>query len=149
MRVRTVLAFVFITLFAAIPGRAAPLQTLEIVSRTGVHVLEVEIADTGPAREKGLMFRKELPDGRGMLFDFHQEQDVAFWMQNTYVPLDMIFIKGDGRILRIEENTKPLSTNTIPSGGPVRAVLEVISGTSERLGLAPGDQVSGSIFAKQ
>jgi uncharacterized membrane protein (UPF0127 family) len=146
MRVRAVLAFVILLAFAVTPALTAPLQTLEIVNKSGVHVFEVEIADTEAAREKGLMFRKELPEGRGMLFDFHQEQDVAFWMQNTYIPLDMIFIKGDGRILRIEENTKPMSTKTIPSGGAVRAVLEVIAGTSEKLGLAPGDQVAGSIF---
>ena len=85
-----------------------------------MHVFAVEIADTEAEREKGLMFRKELPEGRGMLFDFHQEQDVSFWMENTYIPLDMMFIRADGRILRIAENTEPLSTRIIPSGGPVR-----------------------------
>ena len=92
------------------------------------------------------MFRKELPEGRGMLFDFHSDQDVGFWMQNTYIPLDMIFIRGDGRILRIAENTEPLSTRIIPSGGPVRAVLEVIGGTARKLGIAPGDRVGSSDF---
>ena len=98
----------------------------------------VEIAETEAEREKGLMFRKELPEGQGMLFDFHREQEVGFWMQNTYIPLDMIFIRGDGRILRIAENTEPLSTRIIPSDGPVRAVLEVIGGTARKLGIAPG-----------
>ena len=79
------------------------------------------------------MFRKSLPEGQGMLFDFHQEQPVGFWMQNTYIPLDMIFIRGDGRILRIAENTEPLSTRIIPSGGPVRAVLELIGGTRAQI----------------
>jgi uncharacterized membrane protein (UPF0127 family) len=92
------------------------------------------------------MFRKELPEGRGMLFDFHRDQDVSFWMQNTYIQLDMIFIRGDGRILRIAENTEPLSTRMIPSGGPVRAVLEVIGGTARKLGIAPGDRVGHPIF---
>jgi uncharacterized membrane protein (UPF0127 family) len=73
-------------------------------------------------RSPGLMFRKKLPDGHGMLFDFEKDQPVAFWMHNTYVSLDMIFITGDGRILRIAENTRPLSDRLIPSGGPVRAV---------------------------
>ena len=91
-------------------------------------------------------FRKELPEGSGMLFDFHREQEVGFWMQNTYVPLDMIFIRGDGRILRIAEDTEPLSTWIIPSNGPVRAVLEVIAGTAEKLGIAPGDRVASPIF---
>ena len=133
-------------LLAAGPARPAEQHTLEITSKTGVHVFSVEIADTEAAREKGLMFRKKLPDGQGMLFDFHQEQDVSFWMQNTYIPLDMIFIRGDGRILRIAENAEPLSTKLIPSGGPVLAVLEVIGGTAHRLGIAPGDRVAYPIF---
>jgi hypothetical protein len=140
-------AFVLIGLLvAASPVRPAGLQTLEIASKTGVHAFTVEIADTDPEREKGLMFRKELPEGRGMLFDFHREQEVGFWMQNTYIPLDMIFIRGDGRILRIAENTEPLSTRIIPSGGVVRAVLEVIGGTARKLGIAPGDRVAAPIF---
>jgi len=94
------------------------------------------------------MFRKELPEGRGMLFDFHHEQPVAFWMHNTYISLDMIFIRGDGRILRIAENAEPLSDRLIPSGGPVRAVLEVIAGTARKLGIEPGDRVDGAIFGR-
>ena len=133
-------------LLAAGPARPAEQHTLEITSKTGVHVFSVEIADTEAAREKGLMFRKKLPAGQGMLFDFHSEQDVSFWMQNTYIPLDMIFIRGDGRILRIAENTQPLSTRIIPSNGPVRAVLEVIAGTARKLGIAPGDRVGYPIF---
>ncbi len=133
-------------LVAAGPARPAGQQTLEIASKTGVHAFTVEIADTEPEREKGLMFRKELPEGRGMLFDFHAEQEVSFWMQNTYIPLDMIFVRGDGRILRIAENTEPLSTRIIPSGGPVRAVLEVIAGTARKFGIAPGDRVASPIF---
>jgi uncharacterized membrane protein (UPF0127 family) len=146
MRAWTWVAFIFIVLLAASPVRAAPQQTLEIASKSGVHVFAVEIADTEAAREKGLMFRKELPEGQGMLFDFHRDQDVAFWMKNTYIALDLIFIQGDGRILHIAENTEPLSTRTIPSGGPVRAVLEVIGGTAEKLGIAPGDRVGYPAF---
>jgi uncharacterized membrane protein (UPF0127 family) len=133
-------------LVAAGPVRAAGMDELEIASKTGVHKFQVEMATNDAEREKGLMFRKELPDGKGMLFDFHREQEVAFWMQNTYIPLDMLFIKADGTILRIAENTEPLSTKTVPSGGPVRAVLEVIAGTSRRLGIAPGDRVTHPIF---
>ena len=140
-------AFVLLgLLMAAGPARPAGQQTLEIASKTGVHVFSVEIADNDAERAKGLMYRKELPEGRGMLFDFHREQEVSFWMQNTYIPLDMVFIRGDGRILRIAENTEPLSTRLIPSGGPVRAVLEVISGTTRKLGIAPGDRVASPIF---
>ena len=111
-----------LSLFLAFgPSWAAGEQTLEIASKTGVHIFSVEVVDNDADRAKGLMYRKELPEGRGMLFDFHRDQEVSFWMQNTYIPLDMIFIRGDGQILRIEENTVPLSTRMIPSRGAVRA----------------------------
>jgi uncharacterized membrane protein (UPF0127 family) len=132
--------------FAADCARTAELQTLEFAGKTGVHAFHVEMAITPEEKERGLMFRRELPDGHGMLFDFQFDQNVAFWMKNTYIPLDMLFIRGDGRILRIAENTEPLSERNIPSGGPVRAVLEVIGGTAKKLGIAAGDQVAGSIF---
>ncbi len=133
-------------LIAAGPTWAAGLQTLEIASKTGVHLFSVEVVDNDADRAKGLMFRKELPEGKGMLFDFKREQDVSFWMENTYIPLDMLFIRADGRILRIAENTEPLSTRMIPSGGPVLAVLEVIAGTAHKLGIAPGDRVASPLF---
>ena len=131
---------------AAGPVRPAALQTLEIASKTGVHAFAIEFVDNDADRAKGLMYRNELPEGRGMLFDFQREQEVSFWMQNTYIPLDMLFIRADGWILRIAENTEPLSTRMIPSGGPVRAVLEVIGGTARKLGIAPGDRVGHPIF---
>jgi uncharacterized membrane protein (UPF0127 family) len=147
MRALRLTALVLFGLLAvAGPARPAGLQSLEIASKTGVHVFSVELADNDADRAKGLMFRKELPEGQGMLFDFHREQEVSFWMENTYIPLDMIFIRGDGRILRIAENTQPLSTRIIPSNGPVRAVLEVIAGTARKLGIAPGDRVGYPIF---
>ena len=142
-------AFVAILLGWTGTAASSDLNTLEIVSKSGVHVFSVEIADTDEQRARGLMFRKELPEGTGMLFDFKVEQEVGFWMQNTYVPLDMIFIRRDGRILRIAENTEPLSTRSIPSGGRVLAVLEVIAGTARKLGIAPGDVVANPIFRKQ
>jgi uncharacterized protein len=128
------------------PAIAAELQTLEIVSKSGVHVFSVEMAASDAEREKGLMFRRELPEGRGMLFDFVRDQQVTMWMKNTYVSLDMIFIRGDGRILRIAENTEPESLSIITSGGPVRAVLEVVAGTARKLGIAPGDRVAHALF---
>jgi uncharacterized protein len=145
MRALPTAFFLFFGMVAG-PIWAAELKTLEITSKSGVHVFSVEIADTDASREKGLMFRKSLPEGQGMLFDFHEEQPVGFWMQNTYIPLDMIFIRGDGSILRIAENTEPLSTRIIPSGGPVRAVLELIGGSARKFGIAPGDKVAFSIF---
>ena len=127
-------------------ARPAEMQTLEIATKTGVHAFSVEVADNEVDRARGLMFRKTLPEGQGMLFDFHREQPVDFWMKNTYIPLDMLFIRDDGRILRIAENTTPLSTEIVSSGGPVRAVLEVIGGTAQKFGIAPGDRVAYRIF---
>jgi uncharacterized protein len=125
---------------------AADLNTLEIVSKTGVHVFSVELAVTDEDRARGLMFRRELRDGQGMLFDFGHDQEVAMWMKNTLIPLDMMFITAGGRILRIAENTEPMSTRIIPAGGPVRAVLEVIGGTAKRYGITAGDRVAHPWF---
>ncbi len=131
---------------AAASGAAAKLQPLEIATRTGVHVFMVEMADTDEQRAKGLMFRKELPVGQGMLFDFKRDQEVGMWMENTYVSLDMIFVLADGRILRVAENTTPLSRQTVSSGGPVRAVLEVVAGTARKLGISAGDTIAHPMF---
>jgi uncharacterized membrane protein (UPF0127 family) len=131
---------------ALAPGHASDQGTLEIVSASGVHAFSVELATNDEERSRGLMFRKELPLGQGMLFDFEHDQPVAFWMHNTYISLDMIFIRGDGRIMRIAENTEPMSDKLVPSGAPVRAVLEVIAGTARQLGIAPGDRVVSPIF---
>lgn len=139
----------FASLFAFFAdARAADRSVLEIASKTGVHSFSVEVVDNDADRAKGLMFRRSLPEGTGMLFDFKTEQEVAFWMQNTYVPLDMIFIRADGRILRIAENTVPMSTRQIPSRGPVLAVLEVVAGTARKFGIAPGDRVAHPIFSR-
>ena len=138
-----------VTLALALAGPAAPapdLHTLEIGSRSGVHVFSVELAVNDADSAQGLMFRRELPEGKGMLFDFGRDQEVAMWMKNTFIPLDMLFITGGGRILRVAENTEPMSTRVIPSGGPVRAVLEVIGGTAKKYGIAAGDRVAHPWF---
>lgn len=147
-RLRQAAAFVIMALLVSSVS-AAERATLEIVSKTGVHVFAVEVVANDADRAKGLMFRKELPEGQGMLFDFQGDQEIAMWMKNTYIPLDMIFIAGDGRIRRIAENTEPLSERIIPSGGPVRGVLEVIGGTARKLGIAPGDRVAHPMFSKR
>jgi uncharacterized membrane protein (UPF0127 family) len=131
------------------PAVAAEFQPLEIVTKSGVKTFSVEMAVTDKERETGLMYRKELADGRGMLFDFNPEQNISMWMKNTFISLDMIFIDGDGRVLRIAENTEPQSTRIIPSGGPAKAVLEVISGTARKYGIVPGDQVVHPLFKKR
>lgn len=139
-----------VALFCMLPAsvRAGGLETLEIVSKSGVQVFAVEVMRTPEERAKGLMFRRELPEGRGMLFDFSPEQNVSMWMKNTYIPLDMIFIRADGRILRIAENTTPESEAIISAGGPVRGVLEVIAGTTRKYGIAPGDRVAHPLFGR-
>lgn len=146
--VLSLLTFCFLVLLSALATRlaAAELQSLEIASKSGVHTFAVEMAVTPEEQARGLMYRKSLPEGQGMLFDFKRDQDLTFWMKNTYVSLDMIFIRGDGRILRIAENTEPLSERMVPSGGPARAVLEVVAGTARKLGIAPGDRVAHPIF---
>ena len=138
------LAFAILFFVAPAPAQTANLQKIDIASKGGTHSFLVEIADNDAERARGLMYRKDLPEGRGMLFDFKREQDVGFWMKNTYIPLDMIFIRADGTIRRIAANTEPLSERTVPSGGPVRYVLEVIGGTGRKLGIEPGDKVTGA-----
>ena len=146
----SILAVVACAMGVALQGSlAVELQPIEIVSKTGVHTFAVELAVTPEEQARGLMFRRELPEGQGMLFDFQREQPATFWMKNTYVSLDMIFIRADGRILRIAENTVPLSEALVPSGGPVRAVLEVVAGTARKLGIAPGDRVAHPIFSER
>src|SRR5271154_5354039 len=133
-------------MFAGCGAHAASIQPLEIVTKTGVHVFAVEMAATEEEKTTGLMYRKELAEGKGMLFDFSPEQEVSMWMKNTYIPLDMIFIRADGRILRIAENTEPLSTKIIPSNGLAKGVLEVIAGTAKKYGIQPGDRVGHPLF---
>ena len=136
-------------LFATTPtARSAEQQTLEIASKTGVHVFAVELAVTDEERARGLMYRRSVPESYGMLFDFKRDQEVTMWMRNTYVSLDMIFIQSDGRIRRIAENTETESDKIIPSGGPVRAVLEVMAGTARKLGIEPGDRVASPILRR-
>ena len=143
------IAVCFLLVFCALAGadaRAANFQPLEIVTKNGVQVFSVEIATTPEEKATGLMYRKELADGKGMLFDFSPEQEVSMWMKNTYISLDMIFIGADGRILRIAENTEPLSTKIISSNGLAKAVLEVPAGTAQKYGIRPGDRVGHALF---
>lgn len=108
---------------------------------TGDYVFTVEVVDTPEARAKGLMFRQSLAKDAGMLFDFKQEQQTAFWMQNTFIPLDMVFIAADGEVKTIHVNAKPHDTTSIPSQVPVQFVLEIPGGRSVEIGLKPGDRV--------
>jgi uncharacterized protein len=125
---------------------AQALEQLTVVTSSGRHVFQIEMARTPDERSRGLMFRRFMPQDRGMLFDFERVEPVAMWMQNTYIPLDMFFIRADGTIARIAENTEPLSTRTIPSGEPVLSVLELNGGVAARIGAKAGDRIEHPLF---
>ena len=123
-----------------------PTEALEVVTHGGVRHFIVEVADNGAARERGLMFRRRLAGDRGMLFDFKTPQPVAFWMKNTLIPLDMLFIAPDGRIISIARNATPMSEAPISSGGAVLGVLEIRGGRADEIGAKSGDRVRERIF---
>ena len=117
-------------------------QKLEAIRLTaGIHVIHAELATTPQQREIGLMMRPEMAANDGMLFVFEQPGQQCFWMKNTLIPLDMVFIAPDGRVLRIESNAEPLSTTVIPSEGDISAVLELKGGEADKIGLRRGDKV--------
>ena len=91
---------------------------LEIATSSGQHAFQVEIAANDASRERGLMDRRYMAPDHGMLFEFDRDEPVSFWMKNTYIPLDMIFIAPSGVVTRIVANAEPLSERVIPSGGP-------------------------------
>ena len=129
------------------PQPTLPQSDLVIQTAKGAQRFRVELADTDASRSRGMMFRTSMAPDAGMLFDFKQEQMASFWMRNTLLPLDMLFIKADGTILNIHQRAIPHDESGINSTGPVRAVLEVNGGTVARLGIKPGDRVKHAIFA--
>jgi hypothetical protein len=149
-RFRPVLpALAFVVLIAG-AVYAQALETLSVASQGGQRqTFRVEVARNDADRAQGLMFRRSMAPDRGMLFDFAQVQPISMWMQNTYIPLDMLFIRPDGTIARVAENAEPLSTRTIPSGQPVLAVLELNGGTAARLGIKAGDRVEHPLFRRK
>jgi uncharacterized protein len=124
-----------------VPADAAGEATIEIISKSGVHPFSVELATNDAEREHGLMDRKELPEGRGMLFDFEHEAPVAFWMHNTYIPLDMIFIAADKKVVGIEENAEPLTLQPRGPDEDSQFVLEVPGGWARTHGVERGVSV--------
>jgi uncharacterized membrane protein (UPF0127 family) len=121
-------------------------ERLELITASGVHPLDVEIAATPEKQALGLMFRTHLADDKGMLFPHPEPRELSMWMRNTYIPLDMVFIRADGTVHRIEARTEPFSERIISSGGPVSAVLEIAGGAAERMGLRAGDKVVHASF---
>jgi len=125
-----------------------PLEPLSIDTAKGAVAFQVEIADDDAERERGLMYRTSLAPDRGMLFHFPEAAPRAFWMKNTYIPLDIIYIGADGRIVSIAAQTEPFNETPVPSAGPALGVLEIYGGRAAELGIAVGDQVNHRIFLK-
>src|SRR6516225_77193 len=121
-------------------------SALTIVSETGPHRFTVEDAETPAQMEQGLMFRKTMPPDAGMLFAYKTPTLATMWMRNTLIPLDMLFVDAQGRIVNIQERAVPQSLDVIAAAAPVRAVIELNGGTAARLGIAPGDRVQHPIF---
>ena len=137
-----VLAFALV----ASAATALPVTTITVDAGKSRHAFKVEIAGDHASQEKGLMYRKTMAPDAGMIFDFHQDVMTSFWMKNTTLPLDIIFIRADGTISSIAADAVPMSETPIPSSEPVRAVLELNAGRSAALGIVPGARVHSAIF---
>lgn len=149
--VRTVrsLLLVLAALVALMPLAACSDERRAVLhTATGDYPFTVEIADDDAERARGLMFRQSMASDHGMLFDFKEEREAAFWMRNTFIPLDMIFIAADGTVKTIHENARPQDPTSIPSNAPVRFVLEIIGGRAAQIGLKPGDRLEHDLVAK-
>ena len=147
VRLFAALAFVvFLAASAGVPTHSGELDSLEIATSTGRHAFQVEIANDDATRERGLMDRRYMAADHGMLFEFMSDAPASFWMKNTYIPLDMIFIARSGVVTQIVANAEPLSERVIPSGGPCAAVLELNGGTAASIGLKVGDKVRHPFF---
>ena len=130
-------------------GDELALEEIQLVTASGTHDLRAEIADTDANRARGLMFRRKLAPDHGMLFLYSEEQVLSMWMRNTYISLDMVFIRADGRVQNIARDTEPFSEDIISSTGPVSAVLEIAAGEADRYGLKTGDEVRHGHFGNQ
>jgi uncharacterized membrane protein (UPF0127 family) len=137
-------AFALVAMLLALVPLAACSSdaALTIRSGNGEHRFTVEVVDNNETRAQGLMFRQSLAPDAGMLFDFKEERPVSFWMMNTFIPLDMLFIRRDGTIANIHANARPHDPTGIPSDGPVTFVLEIPGGRSAELGIKAGDTVA-------
>lgn len=122
------------------PVSGLPVIDLQVTSKGKIHRFRVEVARTGPEQARGLMFRTQMGPGEGMIFPYSPPQEAAFWMKNTVIPLDIIYIGTDRRILNIA-NARPYDETPLPSAGAVIGVLELNAGRSAALGIGPGDRV--------
>ncbi len=151
--IRQALTFVLIGVLSLVHPAAfaeevpiSKIEPLTIATEDDAVMFSVEIADTEYLRARGLMFRQRLPEDRGMLFDLQEPRPVAMTMKNTYIPLDMLFIREDGTIAYIAENTVPHSTETVGILEPVLAVLELAGGVTKKHGIRAGDKVYHRLF---
>ena len=152
--IRYALIMVLFTLLALVPAMPrveaqalSKIEPLTIATADDAVIVTVEIADTEELRARGLMFRQRLPEDRGMLFDFGSPRPVSMWMKNTYIPLDMLFIRPDGSIAYIAENTVPKSLDAVGVQEPVLGVLELAAGTTRKHGIRAGDTVYHRLFS--
>ena len=144
---RPILAWVLMLLTAAAAFAAdLPRDVVLVETSSSQYRFEVEVADDPTERSEGLMFRQSLADNAGMLFLYQDTRPVEFWMKNTPLSLDIVFVREDGTIARIAESTTPMSEDRIPSGEPVRAVLEVKAGTMRQLGVTAGDRLRNPTY---
>ncbi len=144
----TLAVVMFVASIGAADAQDKPLPVTTVVIDTdrGPYTFHVEVAADGPSQERGLMFRKQMAPDAGMLFDFHRPTFVTFWMKNTILPLDMLFIRQDGTVSSIAPNAVPYSLTSIPSAEPIRAVLEINAGRAAALGIEPDQKVHNAIF---
>ena len=148
-----ILLSMIVLLAAPVAARSEPVtfgaSRLEVVSEGGWrHPFTVEMAVTPDQLAQGLMFRRDLPAGTGMLFDFGSPRQVAMWMKNTLIPLDMLFMDRTGRVIHVEQYAVPGSLEPRGPSGLVLGVLELPAGTARRLGLKPGDRVAHPMFER-
>jgi uncharacterized protein len=139
----------FCSFFANVHANAQEppkIEPITFVTGQNTTMLSAEIADTAELRERGLMFRHILPPDQAMLFDFGEPRPAQMWMKNTYMSLDMVFVREDGTIAAIAENTVPKSLDTISVQEPVKGVIELAAGTAKRLGIHQNDKVFNRIF---
>lgn len=127
-------------------GQSTAWSEITVISASGEHSFHVDIADDAAEQRRGLMYRREMAEEAGMLFLYDEEAPLSYWMRNTYIPLDIIYIDRAGRIVSIAKDTTPLSERSIPSAGPAIAVLEINAGLSDRFGFADGDAVHHPFF---
>ena len=134
------------SVLAASAAQALDTGELTIQTRQGPLTYFVEVARTPSERSQGLMFRKQLPKDHGMLFVFERTQSVSFWMDNTPIPLDLLFADAEGEVVNLHANAVPFSQDLIPSRQPIRYVLEIPGGVAKQRGIRVGDRLRSALI---